>query len=229
MKRFQWAIAIVLITGAHCVYADSVPLNLTGASIVIFPNLSGDNTSFAFIGPGVSISGSGSAVCDAWCNGQLLPPGSRLSPNVDLLGFCCSQGTVSIGGRTENVGSLFNSSISASSFIFPTHGQKTFTISVFGFIPGITGRTQSGEFFNLEMPRGGRLTLTFDFNSFDDGYHFSKGRFTAGVVPEPGTLGLMGSGLAAIIGAGLRNRRSKRTLADGLTSSSKPEPDRVRI
>jgi hypothetical protein len=209
MKRFQWAIAILVVTGAQCVYADSVTLNLTGASILIFPNLSGDNTAFNFIGPGVSISGGGSAVCDNWCNaGLLFPAGSRLTPDVDLLGFAFSQGTVRIGGRTESVATLFNSSITSSGFIFPTNGKKVFTVSLFAFIPEIRGITETGEVFNLEMPRA-KLRLTFVYNPFGNGYEFSKGKFTAGVVPEPGTLGLMGSGLAGIIGAILRKRGCK--------------------
>lgn len=212
MRRFRWAIAILVITGAQCVYADSVTLSLRGASILIFPNISGDNTAFAFIGPGVSISGGGSAVCDNWCNvGLLFRPGSRLTPDVGLLGFAFSQGFVEIGGRTESVATLFNSSITSSSFNFPTNGQKTFTISVFAFItPEIRGRTETGKVFNLEVPRA-KLRLTFVYNPFGNGYEFSKGKFIAGVVPEPGTLGLMGWGLAGIIGAVLRKRGFKRT------------------
>jgi hypothetical protein len=210
MRRFRWAIAILVITGAQCVYADSVTFDLTGASIVIFPNVSGDNTGFTFIGPGVRISGGGSAVCNSWCSeGLLFPAGSRLTPNVDLLGFAFSQGTVRIGGRTESVDTLFNSSIRASSFIFPTNGKKIFTVSLFAFIPGIRGSTETGETFNLGIPSG-KLTLTFVYNPFGNGYEFSKGKFTAGAVPEPGTLGLMGSGLAGIIGAVLRKRGCKR-------------------
>jgi hypothetical protein len=185
-------------------------LNLTGASILIYPNLAGDNTVFTFVGEGVNISGGGSAVCD-WCTGDvLLPAGSRLTPNVDLLGFAYSQGTVSIGGRTESVGYLLNSSLFSSSFTFPTNGQKTFTISVFARIPEIWGRTATGKLFNLEVPRG-KLRLTFEYNPFGHGYEFSKGMFTAGTIPEPGTLGLMGSGLAGIIGAVLKKRGCKRT------------------
>ena len=210
MKRFQWAIAILIITGVQCVYADSVTLNLTGASILIYPNLAGDNTVFTFLGEGVNISGGGSAVCD-WCTGGvLLPAGSRLTPKVDLLGFAYSQGAVTIRGRTESVDYLSNSSLFSSSFTFPTHGQKTFTITVSAGIPSFGGRTATGQLFNLEVPRG-KLRLTFEYNPYGHGYVFSKGMFTAGTIPEPGTLGLMGSGLAGIIGAALKKRGCKRT------------------
>jgi PEP-CTERM motif-containing protein len=143
---------------------------------------------------------------------DVLLPGSALKPNIDIIAFGGSQGSVTFEGQVHPVDALFQLSpaiTALGSFQFPTNG-RSFTVSVPAMIDGlIGGRTldMSGN-FNLQIPPG-KLVLTFDFfpgngNSVPPFYEFSHGTFTT--TPEPGTLGLMASGLAAIVGAVLRKR-----------------------
>jgi PEP-CTERM motif-containing protein len=211
MQRFQWAIVMLILVLAQCAYADSVlTFNITHASVPIFPNEAGDNEFFTFSGPAGSMSGGGTAVC-AWCvEGTPFAPGSSLNPNIDILTFDSVQGNLRFGGQTHDVLVLFNSSIGTDFFTFPTNGKSTFTVSLPAFLNPVMGEVDTGQFFNLQIPLG-KLALTFTLvpaqNGFPAFYQFSKGSFALTTVPEPGTLGLMATGLAGIIGMIRRKRK----------------------
>jgi PEP-CTERM motif-containing protein len=226
MRRFLWAIALLLPVWGHCAYANSIPTFTAQANMPFLVNVDGENQlTTTFNGPGVSIvAEGGDVVCDSppeWCTQGVsfsLTPGSSLTPSIDLIDFDGSaKGTVRFGGQfhpVQGLGLLFPSAITAGSFTFPKNGNGTFTISVPATLNGpIVGHTAdfSGD-FNLQIPPG-RLVLTFDFFPGQDGfpasYGFSQGVFTT--VPEPGTLGLMMSGLAGIVGAALRKRNCQRS------------------
>ena len=70
-----------------------------------------------------------------------------------------------------------------------------------------TGTAGSGDEFTtfiLQMPTGGKFCSTWTFvpasDEFPAGFVFTEGKFLAATTPEPGTLGLMATGLAGIIG-----------------------------
>jgi PEP-CTERM motif len=215
MKSFYWAIAMLILLLAQCAYADSVPtFDITHASIPIFPNEGGDNEFFTFSGPGASMFGGGTAVCD-WCIfGTTFALGSSVNPSVQIVTFDFVQGTVRFGGEAHDVVVLFNSSITAlSSFTFPTSGKSTFIVTVPAILNGpIVGEAATGDSFNLQVPPG-PLTLTFAFVPAQNGspafYQFTKGSFALATVPEPGALGLMATGLAGVIGVIRRKRNCK--------------------
>jgi hypothetical protein len=227
MKRLQWAVAMVLLALAQYAYANSIPTFTAQANITFLQNFAGDNLVGAtFSGPGVSIVNfGGDVVCftPRWCTlGESFSPGSTLKPSIDLIDFGFVKGNARFGGQVHPVdilGGLPQSAITAlGNFTFPTHGNGAFTVIVPARLNGpIMGQTS--DFFapfNLQIPYG-RLVLTFDFfpagcfpggRCFPASYGFSRGRFTTLTgVPEPGTLGLMGSGLAGILGAVLRKRK----------------------
>jgi hypothetical protein len=63
--------------------ADPIPIfHVTAATMAMRPNVSGDNISFEFTGPGVDIRGTGGMGCFAWCSGAPIPLGTstRLTP-----------------------------------------------------------------------------------------------------------------------------------------------------
>jgi hypothetical protein len=211
MKSLRWAIMVLLAASVQRAYADSIPVfNISRATISFSANTqAGDNAQFVFAGPGVSIMGGGSACggSDEWCNGAFLPPGTSVTPNVGLVSFDFV--SVKIGGHTYTSPSadLFNSSITAgNSFTLPMGKNSPFILIV--TIPAnlaspVGGMLPDGSQFNLNIPPG-KLMLTFDFfpsvGVFPAGYYiFTNGQFIVGT-PEPGTIFLLATGLAAIVG-----------------------------
>jgi hypothetical protein len=220
MKRLLGVITLLCPLVAQCAYADSIPTFVVQANIPFQP-LSGANQfpPATFTGPGANITtNEGDVVCNGWCfAGDVLLAGSTLKPNIDLIAFGGSWGSVTFDGQVHPVDSLFQQvpGITAlGSFQFPTNGHN-FTVSVPAMIDGlIRGNTLDMSNFNLQTPQG-KLVLTFDFfpgdgNTVPPNYMFSHGTFTT--TPEPGTLGLMASGLAAMVGA-ILGKRTKQLSA----------------
>jgi hypothetical protein len=218
MKRFLWVIALLLPIAAQRTYADSVTTFFAQATISFTTNCcGGDNQDSTFTGPGVNLTAAGDVSC-FWCGDAtvFLVPGSMLTPNISHGGvdFVYVTGVLVFDGKAQvvdpNDSGLFVTGITAlRSFRFPTNG-RTITVTIPAMLDGpIRGQTGEGPTlhqFDLQIPPG-KLVLTFDF--IRDGsspyYQFTNGVFTT--VPEPGTLGLMASGLAGIVGAALRKRR----------------------
>lgn len=180
-------------------------------------NESGDNSQFAFAGPGTAIVGGGSACngFDTWCiSGAFSAPGTFLVPNVSLVSFD-SLSSVKIAGQIydpEMVG-LFYSSITAAGFRFPSGGNSPFSLTV--IVPArltspVQGQLPDGTIFDLNVPAE-KLVLTFNYvpaaNGFPGGYFFSDGKYII-PTPEPGTICLLLTGLAAMVGRKRSWRRS---------------------
>jgi hypothetical protein len=218
MKRLILAVVMLLGVLVPSVYANSVPMfNVKASSMPFFPNEGGDNEFYSLDGPpGTSISGSGTVLCD-WCLfGTMLLPGSSLNPNLGLVTFD-SVNFIELGGQMPSSDVvLFSSSIAAfGSFTFPTNGVSTFTVRLPAAFSGpIQGFGEFASFntFNLNVASG-QLVLTFDFVPAFDGvpanYQFSQGNFVS--TPEPGTLGMMATGLAGIIVGIIKRKRNCRS------------------
>ena len=222
MKSSLWTITLLLPALAQCSYANSVPTFTTQANIRFLTNENGENQVSMFQAPELSLTAYGSAYC-SWCAvGEGLTPGSSLDPSIDLSWEEATYGNVTIGGqgyRCEGYCPLYGPGLtSLRSFTFPTNGQN-FTVMVpavmTGPIHGFVYTGQTNQFFDLQIPRG-NLVLTFDFergqNGYPSRYYFSQGVFTTpGFVttPEPGTLGLMASGVAGILGIGLKGLKRR--------------------
>ena len=74
------------------------------------------------------------------------------------------------------------------------------------------GELPDGAFFDLNVPPE-KLVLTFNYvpaaNDSPGGYFFSEGKYII-PTPEPGTICLIGTGLAAMVGRKRSWRRSTR-------------------
>jgi PEP-CTERM motif-containing protein len=237
MKRFLAAVTLLCPLLTQCAYADSIPTFVVQANIPFQVDI-GENQfpPATFNGSGAYITTTnGDVVCYGWCTpGSVLPTGSTLKPNIDIIAFgggngSISLGSVTFGGQVHPVADLHElaPAITAlGSFQFPTDGRSSFTVTVPAMIDGLIGGDTldlAGE-FNLQVPPG-KLVLTFDFFPGGGGvppnYEFSHGLFTT--TPEPGTLGLMASGLAGIVGAVRRKRNNNFSApVDGL-----PGPERL--
>ena len=153
-------------------------------------------------------------------NISFLPPGTSVTPNVGLVSFE-GLSIFKLGGHSYDTttSALFNSSITAgASFTLPMGRNSPFTFTVTipaTLTPPVGGMLPDGSGFTLNVPPG-KLVLTFLFTPgadvFPGGYYVSSGgQFIAATPePEPGTIFLLATGLATIVG---RKRTLRRLIA----------------
>jgi hypothetical protein len=214
MKHFRWAIALLFATVAQCAYADSIPtFNITQVTVSVGINDgSGDNVFFSLIGPGTNISGFGGIPCFSYCSSNSsFAPGTSLVPSIGQI-FISNFTSAMVGGKTYDPNSEigFTSIFSVNvlgSFTFPANfNSSTFCVpaSMSSPLGGIAGSGETFTMFNLNMPAGGNFCTSWNFSGQ---YQFTQGNFVATTtVPEPGTLGLIVTGLTAMVGL-IRQRR----------------------
>jgi len=186
MNYLRLAIAILLLAFAQCSYADSIlTLHITEATMFMGPNDgSGDNIGFTFTGPGIKIFGTAGMGCFDWCTGQPVPDTNVFPSEIFLSGF-------------PDV--LFHG---VSAFLDP---QTSFFNDSGGLNPTETGHL-NGVPFVLTLPTNGSWDFIFQPTTDQNGnpaFSFVSGSFSASApapVPEPGTIGLMLTGLAGIGG-----------------------------
>ncbi len=226
MKRFQWMIAILLVTFAQLAHADSFSsFNLTTITVDVLPDQGGDNVIFSLTGPGTNITGMGGINClKYWCAPfTTIPLGSGVFANIGQI-FLSNFNSAVVGGKSysrEEFG--FNPPFFITvlgQITFPGHPQNSFSTCVPATVKGpITGHAGSGETytqFSLNTPTGGSFCTTWNFVDSLNGYQFVRGKFSVSTVPEPGTLGMMGSGLVAIFGSALRKGLRQAVAVSGL-------------
>src|SRR5437588_12550479 len=93
----------------------------------------------------------------------------------------------------------------------------TFTVTIPANLTSpVGGRLPDGSLFNLNIPPG-KLVLTFGFFpavvGVPAGYAFTGGQFIV-ATPEPGTIFLLATGLAAIVGRKRISRRPGAALSE---------------
>jgi hypothetical protein len=215
MKRLHWVIVLPFVlfcvANANTVYNFNAP----GSTYVFSVDQGGDNALYSLIGPNVYLFGGGTAFCSGWCSGAQFAPGSTLLPDLNI-DFESSTGIVQIG-RQAYSGSdviLFISSISTPSFTFPMGGNvpTTFTVVLPAKFSVVQAETTTGvgQLFNVHIPQG-KLVLTFNYVPSGNGqpasYVFSQGEYVV-AAPEPGTLGLLATGLAGVLRLTRRKSRN---------------------
>lgn len=202
MKRLLSVVVVTFAVFAPCARADSIlNINITYVTAFMGPNSgSGDNISFTLIGPGTTVTGIGGMACFSWCSGPIPDLNSVATSQVFISNFL----SATVGGVTYNP----NNDISFQSALFSSSGGLNRSVS------GFVGEGETFKLFNFTLPGGGAWNLKFDFFPASGGspayYQFVSGSFIAGTpsapVPEPGTLGLMATGLAGLIGVVQRRR-----------------------
>lgn len=215
MKHVKWPLAILLLTLAQLAHADT--FNLTQIELMVFAG-TGDNVEFELTGPGTHIEGVGGIFClNAWCRNPTIPPGTSVFPNIGEISIANFNSTV-VGGKNYGTEFGFGSPGPTGltfdvlgSIVLPLNPQgSTFTACVPASVQSpITGSAGSGPTFTQFMllpPAGGTFCTTWDFEDLPTGaaYEFVRGTFFVSTIPEPGSFGLFGSGLVAILGAVVR-------------------------
>lgn len=204
MTHLRLAIAILLAAFAQYSYADSIPtFHATQATMVMFPNDgSGDNIGFLFTGPGLEISGIAGMACFDWCSGPVSPDTAASTSQIFISNF----NTVIVGGITYDPNSL---TFTGPSTFFDDAGGLNPVTGV------LVGSDATGAFqFNLTLPTNGGWQLSFvpTTDAFGNpAIAFTNGTFSASAplpTPEPGTIGLMLTGLAGIFGVGVKRKRT---------------------
>jgi hypothetical protein len=185
----------------------------------ILPNDgSGSNMGGYITGPGVNLAAGGGTPF-SWFNSIVgIAPGSSWGGGTVLFwdgaaGQLGSQvyNTFGNGGGLPYI-QLDISTFNTGGFTFPTNGQDLFTIKVPASLGVITGTIVSDcnscpTFSLTTLP--GTLTLSFFYSSFWGQYFGGSGSFTSTpltTVPEPGSLGLMLIGVAAVTRRRLQRR-----------------------
>ncbi len=199
MRRLLWVTPLLFVLISSAAWADSV-------NIFLAPNYGfGDNFAFAQYGGGMSVilvGGTQTGFFDS----------SGLAPGQTLGGY--GSGTVyldfgiaQIGGVTYDL-NVTTGLLSMSSITLPTNGTSNVTDPVVLSFAALATVANTGQ----EIGVGGSSKGTITFY-YENGLYY-PGNFTT---PEPGTVGLIGTGLIAIFSAARRRLRF----------STQPGPTRI--
>jgi PEP-CTERM motif len=126
-------------------------------------------------------------------------PGSTLGGSTD---FFVEGGFVQIGGTSFELTPVSVGSVFMTSFTLPTNGKYVVTVPVVVGFEALMASVDTGQIFALSGGNSG--TITFYLNN---GFYLPSG-FVNAAIPEPGTLGLMGTGLISILA--LARKRLRR-------------------
>lgn len=202
MKDLLLVLATLFAIDVSSTRADPIPtFHVTDATMFMRPNVSGDNISFRFIGPGVDVSGTGGMGCFAWCSGAPIPLGSGTGLSQI---FIADFDRALVGGVIYEPNTEI--AVSIPSFFDDSGGLSPIATGFVGMGPTFTA-------FRMTMPTNGIWNLTFAPATDQNGnaaMRFVNGTFSASApapTPEPGTLALMLAGAAGT--AWIRRRRRR--------------------
>jgi len=210
MRRLRWTLLISCLFFAASLNADTIPIfNIT--SVVIGFNPDGGDIGgmfFSFSGPGISITGDGFFGCSVWCNSLSFE--STGFP-IDITNLTTVDYFGQIRGKTFSALGAFSSPWSLTFGDFSVPGGQVPAVLNNGLILGTVSNGNRAFKFFLKLPPGTLQLQFFSDPEFPDQWTFlGSGQFSASrrtTVPEPGTMALTATGLAAIVGL-VRKKRS---------------------
>jgi hypothetical protein len=210
MRRLLRVIALGFVLTSVGAFADSIVITKLNANFLVNPNQGfGDNVSGLISGPGVSLSAIGGTET-GWFDSDLgYTPGSQGGGSAQIFWDAYS---MQLGSQSYDESSmdLFASTVSVADFTFPTKG-KSFTISspITLVLHGdlLTNNCGGDDCpkFTL-ITRQAQIKLLFTYSP-QSGLYFARWG-SLETTPEPGTLVLLGTGMAAVSLRRLRRRRS---------------------
>jgi hypothetical protein len=218
MKRFAWLIVLPFAL-LSLVAADNFYVDMT------FTQIGDENLIYSFNGNGrgfaIGLQGLADAVALYGPDYGAFPPGWYVAPTVTIYDFEDPAGVFRSGelsfdtsrGDSIHLLGLDQYGIVGTGFFLPLDGYPSpiFTETVDAHFTNaqdgssITGRACTGSSFWIDCYAIGfgvpdaKLTLTFGYDPGVNLYFFDHGEYSNRPVPEPGSVGLIATGLAGIL------------------------------
>jgi hypothetical protein len=190
MKRFALATLLFTTLLSAGAFANTI--------IYFSPNDgSGDNFGFVQYGPGYNITGFGGVAYSFFncCDG--FAPGSTFGGSTDLF---LSSGFAKIGPLSSEVQYLAGAQLFVSTIIFPTNGQNFRPLVDIDF----SGSGLLLDFWPQTIDVGGSARGYIEFSFINGAYYPSAFE----QIPEPGTLGLIATGVIGVLAKAKKWRRA---------------------